>query len=146
MAATAGSAAAVPLGSFPCPPKAASAASTPDRPSLRRSERSSPMKNRMPEIGAYGSVRGGYGNILTYSASQDCQDPSKGSYAERRSRSGTALTLFIDPIRQPPSAILAGGNRAVLGLALRAIQGDNIAIPGPCAGKPPGSERALLPL
>ena len=52
----------------------------------------------------------------------------KGSYAERRSRSGTALTLFIDPIRQPPSAILAGGNRAVLGLALRAIQGDNIAI------------------
>src|SRR5215467_985245 len=39
--------------------------SSPDRPPVHRCERSSPVKNRMLEIGAYG---GEAGNILTYSA------------------------------------------------------------------------------
>src|SRR3954465_5488464 len=39
-----------------------------DRPSLRRREQSSLLKNRMREIRTSGSVRGGDGNIPAYSA------------------------------------------------------------------------------
>ena len=50
-------------------PEAPSAAAGADRPPpLRHRERSSPVKNRMLEIGTSGSVRGGDGNIPTYSA------------------------------------------------------------------------------
>src|SRR5262249_19939515 len=48
--------------------EATSSPSRPDRPSIRHCERSSPVKNRMLEIGTSGSVRGGDGNIPTYSA------------------------------------------------------------------------------
>ncbi|WP_249734996.1 reverse transcriptase domain-containing protein, partial [Bradyrhizobium sp. sGM-13] len=50
-------------------PAAPSASTGADRPPpLRHRERSSPVKNRMLEIGTSGSVRGGDGNIPTYSA------------------------------------------------------------------------------
>src|SRR4051812_33294962 len=49
-------------------PEATPAAATQDRPSLRRRERSSLLKNRMREICTSGSVRGGDGNIPAYSA------------------------------------------------------------------------------
>ena len=48
-----------------------------DPPWLRRRERISLVKNRMLEIGASGSVRGGDGNIPTYSAlgpAQRCEE------------------------------------------------------------------------
>ena len=57
----------IPMESFQRSPKATPTTSGPDRPSLHCCERSSPVKNRMPEIGASGTVRGGDGNILTYS-------------------------------------------------------------------------------
>jgi hypothetical protein len=57
----------LPMGPVQCSPQAASPAETPNRPSLHHRERSSPVKNRMLEIGAYGTVRGEGGNILTYS-------------------------------------------------------------------------------
>src|SRR5689334_8444259 len=46
----------------------ASTASGQDPPRLRRRERNSLVKNRMREIRTSGSVRGGDGNIPTYSA------------------------------------------------------------------------------
>ena len=49
-------------------PQATSTPSRPDRPSIHLCERSSPVKNRKLEIGTSGSVRGGDGNIPTYSA------------------------------------------------------------------------------
>jgi len=56
-----------PMGSLQGSPKATPSTGGPDYPSLHCCERSSPVKNRMPEIGASGTVRGGGGNILTYS-------------------------------------------------------------------------------
>jgi hypothetical protein len=55
------------MGSVHWLPKAPPSASSPDRPPLHCRERSSPVKNRMLEIGTSGSV-GEAGNILTYSA------------------------------------------------------------------------------
>src|ERR1700730_17614831 len=55
------------LDSIPGSPHASLPASSPDRPSLHCCERSSPVKNRMLEIGTSGSVRGRGGNIPTYS-------------------------------------------------------------------------------
>src|SRR5215831_16449126 len=52
--------------------EATSSPSRPDRPPIRHCERSSPVKNRMLEIGTSGSVRGGDGNIPTYSAPHHC--------------------------------------------------------------------------
>src|SRR5215472_15656663 len=49
-------------------PQATSTPFRPDRPSIHLCERSSPVKNRKLEIGTSGSVRGGDGNIPTYSA------------------------------------------------------------------------------
>src|SRR5271167_1561168 len=43
-------------------------ASSQDPPRIRRSERNSPVKNRMRETCTSGSVRGGDGDIPTYSA------------------------------------------------------------------------------
>src|SRR5262245_47699130 len=60
----------IPMGSVPRSPKAAPSTGTSDRPSLHRSERSSPVKNRKREICTSGSVRGEGGNILTYSATK----------------------------------------------------------------------------
>jgi hypothetical protein len=57
-----------PMGSVHWPPKAPPSASSPDHPPLHCRERSSPVKNRMLEIGTSGSVRREAGNILTYSA------------------------------------------------------------------------------
>ena len=57
----------IPMESFQRSPKATPSTSGPDRPSLHCCERISPVKNRMPEIGASGTVRGEGGNILTYS-------------------------------------------------------------------------------
>src|SRR5215467_11618901 len=60
----------IPMGSVPRSPKAAPSTGSTDRPSLHRSERSSPVKNRKREICTSGSVRGEGGNILTYSATK----------------------------------------------------------------------------
>jgi hypothetical protein len=57
----------VPMESLQRSPHATSATGSPDRPSLHRCEPSSPVKNRMLEIGTSGTVRGEGGNILTYS-------------------------------------------------------------------------------
>ena len=59
----------VPMGSLQRSPLAASAPGSPDHPSLHHCEQSSPVKNRMPELGTSGTVRGGGGNALTYSES-----------------------------------------------------------------------------
>src|SRR6202030_837854 len=56
-----------------------------DPPWLRRRERISLVKNRMLEIGASGSVRGGDGNIPTYSA---LDAPQRGNEALERSLVG----------------------------------------------------------
>src|SRR5215470_6630071 len=55
------------MGSVQRPPEAAPSTNSADRPPLHRCERSSPVKNRMREICTSGTVRGGGGNILTYS-------------------------------------------------------------------------------
>src|SRR5262245_3365679 len=68
MAVTAGSSASVPMGSLRRPRQAPPSAYGPDRPSLHRCERNSPVKNRKRETRASGSVRGEDGNVLTYSA------------------------------------------------------------------------------
>src|SRR5271165_4826190 len=47
-------------------------ASSQDPPRIRRSERNSPVKNRMRETCTSGSVRGGDGDIPTYSALLAC--------------------------------------------------------------------------
>jgi hypothetical protein len=57
----------IPMESLQRSPKATPSTGSPDRSSLHCCERSSPVKNRMPEIGASGTVRGEGGNILTYS-------------------------------------------------------------------------------
>ena len=59
----------IPLESLQGSPKATPSTSSPDRPSIHCCERNSPVKNRMPEIGTSGTVRGGDGNIPTYSES-----------------------------------------------------------------------------
>jgi hypothetical protein len=59
----------IPMESLQRSPKATPSTGSPDRPSLHCCERNSPVKNRMPEIGASGTVRGGDGNIPTYSES-----------------------------------------------------------------------------
>ena len=66
MAVAAGESA--PVGAVPRSPKATSSAGSSDRPSVHCCERSSPVRNRMLEIGTSGSVRGRGGNIPTYSA------------------------------------------------------------------------------
>src|SRR5664280_2212211 len=69
MAVAAGSPGRVPMGPSQCNPQAPPSSARSDCPSpIRHREQSSPMKNRMLEIGASGSVRGEDGNILTYSA------------------------------------------------------------------------------
>ena len=57
------------MGSLQRSPPAVSAPGSPDHPSLHHCEQSSPVKNRMLEIGTSGTVRGGGGNTLTYSES-----------------------------------------------------------------------------
>jgi hypothetical protein len=104
MAATAGSTATVLLGSLPCPPKTASVASGQDHPSIHRCERSSPVKNRMLEIGTYGSVRGGDGNILTYSASKDRKgtghrDPALARCPRRQGKSNRIEPILLQGMR-----------------------------------------------
>src|SRR5208283_5352859 len=56
-------------------------ASSPDPPRIRRSERNSPVKNRMRETCTSGSVRGGDGDIPTYSA---LDAPQRGDEALER--------------------------------------------------------------
>src|SRR5262252_9562612 len=56
------------MGQLQRVPRPASAASGQDRPPLHQMERSSPVRNRMLEIGASGSVGGEGGNILVYPA------------------------------------------------------------------------------
>src|SRR5271166_6829510 len=69
MAVPSGSSGRVHLEPPQRPPEAISASACTDHPSLLRCrEQISPVKNRMLETGASGSVRGGDGNILTYSA------------------------------------------------------------------------------
>ena len=57
----------IPMESLQRSSKATPSTGSSDRSSLHCCERNSPVKNRMPEIGASGTVRGGGGNILTYS-------------------------------------------------------------------------------
>src|ERR1700680_3194666 len=83
MAVAAGSPASVPLGPLPRTPKATSSAGSQDCPSLHLRERSSPVKNRMLEIGTSGSVRGRGGNIPTYSAREESD---RGSSPRRQLR------------------------------------------------------------
>src|SRR5262245_64087093 len=59
-------------------PHAPPSGSSPDRPSLHRCERSSPVKNRMREFCTSGTVRGEGGNILTYSESR-CEQQGLGT-------------------------------------------------------------------
>src|SRR3974377_1001381 len=69
----------------PQPPSArAPTASSQDPPWLRRRERTSLVKNRMREICTSGSVRGGGGNVPTYSALGAAQRRHKAG--ERRGR------------------------------------------------------------
>ena len=56
------------MGQLQRVPRPASAASGQDHPPLHQMERSSPVRNRMLEIGASGSVGGEGGNILVYPA------------------------------------------------------------------------------
>src|SRR5271157_4572825 len=56
-------------------------ASSQDPPRIRRSERNSPVKNRMRETCTSGSVRGGDGDIPTYSA---LDAPQRGDEALER--------------------------------------------------------------
>ena len=87
----------IPMESFQRSPKATPSTSGPDRPSLHCCERISPVKNRMPEIGASGTVRGEGGNILTYSETPairtyhrpQCRAPG---WREAPSFPGTKLT------------------------------------------------------
>src|ERR1700730_17070044 len=58
----------IPMESLQRSPKAAPSTGSPDRSSVHCCERSSPVKNRKREICTSGTVRGGDGNILTYSA------------------------------------------------------------------------------
>ena len=53
--------------------EAPSSTATADYSSLHHRERSSPVKNRMREFCTSGSVRGGDGNVPTYSADQRSQ-------------------------------------------------------------------------
>src|SRR5665647_2122804 len=72
-------------------PQAPSASTGADRPPpLRHRERSSPVKNRMLEIGTSGSVRGGDGNIPTYSAFGSAQRRQIG---RERLRVGESLVI-----------------------------------------------------
>ena len=64
----AGSSGRGPMGPLQRTPGTASTAASQDHPSLRCRERSSLVKNRMREICTSGSVRGGGGNVPTYSA------------------------------------------------------------------------------
>ena len=77
-----------PMESFQRSPKAPPSASSPDRSSVHCCERISPVKNRMPEIGASGTVRGEGGNILTYSAFELSQGGNVGFEACRRGHAG----------------------------------------------------------
>src|SRR5271166_720760 len=52
--------------------------SSQDPPRIRRSERNSPVKNRMRETCTSGSVRGGDGDIPTYSALGAAQRRERG--------------------------------------------------------------------
>src|SRR4051812_25405506 len=68
-------------------PEAPPAAATQDRPSLRRRERSSLLKNRMREICTSGSVRGGDGNIPAYSATYRFKTMSRNAQGRERNSS-----------------------------------------------------------
>src|SRR6516164_4927181 len=77
MAIAAGSGERAQLGPLQRTAQATSSAGTPDRPSLRCCERSSPVKNRTREICTSGTVRGEGGNILTYSDTLDEEERGK---------------------------------------------------------------------
>ena len=70
------------MGTLQRTPGKASTAFSQGHPRLRRRERISLVKNRMREICTSGSVRGGGGNVPTYSAllrSQRCQVAQEGA-------------------------------------------------------------------
>ncbi len=68
MVVAAGSPEPAPMEPFRCAPKTSPFARSPDRPSLHRRERSSPVKNWKRENCTSGTVRDEDGNILIYSA------------------------------------------------------------------------------
>ena len=70
MAVAAGSPKPAPMEPLRCAPKTSPFARSPDRPSLHRRERSSPVKNRKRENCTSGTVRDEDGNILIYSANR----------------------------------------------------------------------------
>jgi hypothetical protein len=69
MAGTSNAREAAHMGPIQCVPRPPSAATGQDHPPPHQLERSSPVRNRMLELGTSGTVRGEDGNILTYSAS-----------------------------------------------------------------------------
>src|SRR5262245_15119238 len=83
MAVATGSSASVPMGSFRRTRQATPSAYSPDRPSLHRCERNSPVKNRKRETRASGSVRGEDGNVLTYSAHASIGRPTQHGKPQR---------------------------------------------------------------
>jgi hypothetical protein len=68
MAGTSNAREAAHMGRIQCVPRPPSAAIGQDHPPPHQMERSSPVRNRMLELGTSGTVRGEDGNILTYSA------------------------------------------------------------------------------
>jgi hypothetical protein len=80
MAGTSNAREAAHMGRIQCVPRPPSAALGQDHPPPHQLERSSPVRNRMLELGTSGTVRGEDGNILTYSAS--CR--RAGPIGERR--------------------------------------------------------------
>src|SRR5262245_29682703 len=107
MAVATGSSASVPMGSFRRTRQATPSAYSPDRPSLHRCERNSPVKNRKRETRASGSVRGEDGNVLTYSAHGDKgtlsnwrSPPRPGAKSSEEGRSYNRLNREVDRRRE----------------------------------------------
>jgi hypothetical protein len=93
------------MGSVQRSPHAALSASTMDRPSVHCCERSSPVKNRMREICTSGTVRGGDGNILTYSASNRQSASSSHISLATTSPNARSMTLVnrLDRVKPSPT-------------------------------------------
>lgn len=74
-------------------PEALSSATSQDRSSLRRRKRTSPVRNRMREFRSSGSVRGGDGNVPTYSAAPCCRSNATFGMSPILLASAMAATL-----------------------------------------------------
>src|SRR6516225_11873934 len=91
------------MGPLQRTPGTAPTAFSQDPPWLRRRERISLVKNRMREICTSGSVRGGGGNVLTYSAFDLAQGGEPGFEACRLGDGG-----LVGKELQPPGLVGGG--------------------------------------